>query len=356
MHRLINVFLLALCLPAQPALSAENVLLVTLDGLRWQELFSGADSELIKDSRFNESPESIASKFWRETPEERREVLMPFFWGTIAKQGVLYGNRSLGSEVNVRNTEWFSYPGYNEILTGAADANITSNDKIPNKNVTVLEWVNQQPDFQGSVAAFASWDVFPYIINEPRSGIPVNAGFTEASPVRTEREAWLNTLQSQTPSPWTTVRLDVFTHHFALEYLAHSSPRLIYIAYGETDDFAHDGEYHHYLESAQRADQFIADLWRFVQNDARYRDRTTLVVTTDHGRGSGAQWTDHEAGVDGADQIWIALLGAGISAQGEMSNAPPLKQDQIAATVAVLLDLDYAAGRTVGAPIPLTVP
>ena len=168
MHRLINVFLLALCLPAQPALSAENVLLVTLDGLRWQELFSGADSELIKDSRFNESPESIASKFWRETPEERREVLMPFFWGTIAKQGVLYGNRSLGSEVNLRNTEWFSYPGYNEILTGAADANITSNDKIPNKNVTVLEWVNQQPDFQGSVAAFASWDVFPYIINEPR--------------------------------------------------------------------------------------------------------------------------------------------------------------------------------------------
>ena len=353
-HLIISVSI-SIWLAAPLAFSAENVFLITLDGLRWQELFTGADAELMGDERFVRSPDALAEKFWRETPEERRKALMPFMWSTVVNSGVIYGNRALGSRAEVRNSEWFSYPGYNEILTGAVDHEITSNAKIPNRNTTVLEWINQQPGFEGRVAAFGSWDVFPYIINEARSGVPVNAGFEAADPPQTEREAWLNTLQAQTPSPWSSVRLDVFTHHYALEHLTHSSPRLLYIAYGETDDFAHEAEYHHYLESARRADQFIADLWRFVQSDARYRDRTTFVITTDHGRGSGAQWTDHETGVDGADQIWIAMLGAGISALGEMSNAPPLKQDQLAATVAALLGLDYVTGRTVGAPLPLTV-
>jgi hypothetical protein len=327
--------------------AADNVFLITLDGVRWEEVFTGADEALLRDSRFTEDPEALAEAFWRASPEARREALMPFFWQTIAREGVIYGHRSLGSKVNVRNHEWFSYPGYNEILTGAPDHDITSNAKIPNRNVTVLEWVNQQPGFEERVAAFASWDVFPFIINEARSGVPVNAGFEGVEVPVTEKEAWLNQLQRQTPSPWTTVRLDVFTHHYALEYLQHASPRLLYIAYGETDDFAHDAEYHHYLEAAHRTDAFIRDLWDFVQNDPRYRDNTTFVITTDHGRGSGDQWVDHEQGIDGADEIWIALMGPDISARGEMREGA-LGQDQIAATVATLLGLDFSAGRETG--------
>ena len=344
-----------------PSHAADNVFLITLDGLRWEELYTGADETLINDATFTENPEAVSAQFWRDTPQARRQALMPFFWHTIAKQGVLYGNRLLGSNVNVGNAEWFSYPGYNEILTGAADADITSNAKVPNKNITVLEWINQQTGFEGKVAAFASWDVFPFIINENRSGVPVNAGFEGANPVINERVSWLNTLQSQTPSPWAAVRLDVFTHHYALEYLAHSTPRLLYISYGETDDYAHDAEYHHYLESAHRADQFISDLWDWVQNHPQYRNNTAFVITTDHGRGSGVQWTDHEAGVEGADEIWIALLGTGIPPLKEVSEGAALGQNQIAATVASLLGLSYSEariegkeqGRSVGAPLAI---
>lgn len=342
------IYTVVYCACVTPSHAADNVFLITLDGLRWEELYTGADETLINDPAFTEKPEAVATQFWRDTPQARRQALMPFFWHTIAEQGVLYGNRLLGSNVNVGNAEWFSYPGYNEILTGAVDPAIDSNAKVPNKNVTVLEWINQQPEFEGKVAAFASWDVFPYIINEDRSGIPVNAGFDGADPVISERESWLNTLQSQTPSPWAAVRLDVFTHHYALEYLTHSTPRLLYISYGETDDFAHDAEYHHYLESAHRADQFISDLWDWAQSHPQYRDNTTFVITTDHGRGSGAQWTDHEAGVEGADEIWIALLGPDIPALGEIEETTSLAQDQIAATVASLLGLDYVQARIEG--------
>src|SRR5258706_1559 len=105
---------------AQAQVKTENVILITLDGMRWQEEFSGAAKRLIT-KKFVGDTVQLTKKLWSENPERRRELLMPFFWSTIKKDGQLYGNRSLGNKVNVINNQWFSYPGYNEILTGSAD-------------------------------------------------------------------------------------------------------------------------------------------------------------------------------------------------------------------------------------------
>src|SRR5690554_535534 len=174
-----NVLILLVCLLSGSAIAqqTENVVLITLDGLRWQELYGGADSLLVDDSGYVGDPEALTREFWDVDPLKRREVLMPFFWNTIASKGQLYGNRWQGNKVDCSNGMWFSYPGYNEILSGFADdERISSNAKTNNPNVTVLEFLNNQPAFKGRVAAFGSWDVFPYIINRDRSGIPVNAG------------------------------------------------------------------------------------------------------------------------------------------------------------------------------------
>ncbi len=111
---------------------------------------------------------SIVSQheFGGETPEIRRKELLPFIWNVIAKNGQLFGNANAGSEAKVTNGRNFSYPGYNEIFTGCADPKIDSNERGPNGNVTVLEWLNGQDDFHRRVAAFGSWDVFPYILNQ----------------------------------------------------------------------------------------------------------------------------------------------------------------------------------------------
>jgi hypothetical protein len=333
---------------AQPR-ETENVVLITLDGLRWEELYTGADSLLIGNGDYVDHPEALAEQFWADDADLRREALMPFFWTVIAEQGQLYGNRFLENFVDVTNTRLFSYPGYNEILTGFADDRIVSNAKIDNANKTVLEFVNAQPGFEGRVAAFGSWDVFPWIINETRSGIPVNAGFRAAEGDNlTEREQFLNTMQPQVPSPWSTVRLDAFTHHYALEYLKRERPRLVYIAYGETDDFAHDGNYEAYLRSAHQTDAFIRDLWEWVQEDEGYRNKTTFIITTDHGRGEGDQWTGHSAFVDGAREIWIAVLGPDSEPLGELTTPGQLYQNQVAKTVAAFLGLEYTNERPVG--------
>lgn len=332
----------------------ENVMIITFDGLRWEELFGGAVDSLMNDKLFVEDTTALKKRFGGKTPEERRNTLMPWMWQTVAKQGQLYGNRLLGNKVDVSNPHWFSYPGYNEILTGYGDPTINSNDKIENKHVTILEWLNQKPAFQGKVAFFGSWDVFPYIVNEKRSGIPVNAGFRPAEGSGlSQREVFLNELQTQIPSPWSSVRLDAFTHHYALEYMKRKHPRVMQIAFGETDDFAHEGHYDKYLQSAYQTDAMIGELWKYVQSDPFYAGKTTFIITTDHGRGHTPKsaWKSHGKEHKDSHSIWFAVIGPDTPATGEMKKSGQWRQNQVASTVAALLGLEYTNSFTVGKPV-----
>jgi len=333
------------------AQNSESVFLITFDGLRWQEVYGGIEEVLMSDDRYVDDADELRRQFWAPSREERRAKLMPFLWSTIAAEGQLLGNRWAGNKVNVTNDHWFSYPGYNEILTGFADSRIDSNDAVPNPNETVLEWIHRQRGLNGRVAAFASWDVFPYIINEERSGIPVNAGFEAARHARlSPHEVFLNELLNEIPSRWETVRFDAFTHHYALEYIETYHPRVVYIAYGETDDFAHDGEYDQYIESAHQTDRWIRSLWEHVQRDPVYCGKTTFLITTDHGRGDEVkeEWTSHGTDVEGSDAIWIAAIGPDIPALGEHDSSAQYYQNQIAKTLAALLGLEYTNQREVG--------
>lgn len=336
------VLFIATCGIAQEA-SNKKVVLITLDGVRWQELFSGADPLLVANTKYVSDTTDLKTRFWRDSPLKRREVLFPFLWKEVSKMGQIHGNRNLGSQVDLTNKMWFSYPGYNEILSGKADdTRIDSNDKINNPNITILEIANQDSRYKDKVAAFGSWDVFPFIVNEERSGVPVNAGFELAvGNDLTERENFLNVLQPTVPSPWSTVRLDAFTHHYALEHMKKKHPELVYIAYGETDDFAHEGHYDAYLKSAQTIDAFIKELWNFTQQDPFYKDTTVFIITTDHGRGTDPleTWTGHGNSVKNAGGVWLIAFGIGIEPIGEAAENEQLYTNQIAPTIAEVLGL-----------------
>ena len=349
MFRTLILFLSLIITISSAEIRGKNLILITMDGLRWQEIFYGADSLLIQNSEFVEDSDVLQNRFWANSVAERREKLMPFFWKNISKNGQLYGNHDKGSKVLLVNKEWFSYPGYNEILTGYADPEINSNDKIWNKNVTFLEFLNGQRLYSGRVAAFCSWDVFPYIVNSQRSNIPVSAGRGGAMGSRlTDREKLLNKLIKDMPTPFKTVRWDAFTFQLSMEYIEKERPKVVYIAFDATDDYAHEGKYDRYLMAANRQDQFLSELWKWLQSHPFYRKKTSIIITTDHGRGEFDKWTSHGRNVDGSEKVWLAVMGPDTPANGEMDNHTPIFSNQIAATASALLNVRYVSRQPVG--------
>ena len=329
-----------------PRRTTENVVLITYDGLRWQEVFSGCDESLLNKDQgggVRDVP-ALTARFWRATPEERREALLPFFWKTVVRQGQVFGDPARNSRARVTNGRNFSYPGYNEILTGHPDDQIDSNAKRNNSNVTVLEWLSRRPGFEERIAAFCAWDVFPFIINAQRNGIPVNAGWTTfdtgPDPIRL---AALNDAVRDSTHFWENVRDDGLTYHGAVEYVKVKKPRILYLAFGETDDWAHEGRYDLVLDAARRTDDFIERLWDLLQSMPEYKGKTSLVMTTDHGRGDNrVEWKNHGKDTAGSEQIWIAVMGPDTPAAGCRSDLS-VTQSQVAATLAQLVGEDYHA-------------
>jgi hypothetical protein len=344
---------LSLLIYAQPA---KNIIIITTDGVRWQEIFKGMDTAIANDPSFNERDSAyIFEKYWAENQEQRRQKLLPFLWSTVKEKGQLYGNRTEGCKVNNANPYWFSYPGYSEIMTGYADTAINSNSYPPNPNVTVLEFLNNQPGLKGKVAVFGAWNAFDRILNEERSKIPVFSAFDPVGGSKpTANEKIINALMQDSYKPWLKDEcLDVFTNYAAFEWLRARKPRVIYIAFGETDEWAHAGKYRSYLDAVHQVDAWIKDIWNFIQNDPQYKNNTAFFITTDHGRGDidKKKWTDHGQSVEDASEIWFAVLGQGVKSKGEVKTVMQLYQQQFAQTIAKLLGYTFTAGHPIADPV-----
>ncbi len=338
------------------AQKVENVIIITTDGFRWQEVFNGMDSSLANNNKFNQGDSAnLYKKYWAANVNDRRKKLLPFFWSVIEKYGQIYGNRNLDNKVDNANRYWFSYPGYNEIFTGYPDTAVNSNEYKPNPNTNLLEFINKDPNYKNKIAAFGAWDAFDRIFNEKRSGFPVFSAFDHFGgdhPNATEK--LINTLSKDTYKPFGEEEcLDVFTHYAAFVFLQYKKPKVLYISYDQTDEWVHSGHYKDYLHAANQVDQWISELWNFIQHDPLYKNKTALFFTTDHGRGRADEWTSHNNTIKNSYEIWFAAMGPGIKARGELKNSSQLYQKQFAQTIAHLLGKKFSCEHPVGEAIDL---
>jgi hypothetical protein len=332
---------------AAPALAGktQNIVLIVSDGLRWQEVFTGADPTLLNQKEGGSwlAEADLRQRYWRPDADARRALLFPFLWGTVATQGQIFGNQTKDSVARVTNGMAFSYPGYNEMSVGFPDPRINSNAFGPNPNMTVFEWLNKFAEFHGRVAVYGTWNVYDNIFNKSRSGLAMQTGWTPPHKAHeTPRDALLRGLFE------TTTRFDEhdvgnsFLQIELLDYVKDEHPRVLFVGYGETDNWAHQGRYDLVLDSAHRFDHFVRQLWDTMQAMPQYHGTTTFIITTDHGRGSGlTEWKEHGVDEKGSENIWIAVLGPDTAPLGERTHAAPVTQAQIAATVAAFVGKDY---------------
>ncbi len=253
----------ALTLPVHAQEPPPSLILVTIDGYRWEELFRGADPGLVTDERYRAR--------YIDAPD-RAQALTPFLL-SFGQTGALIGNRDANSCARVANDFWFSYPGYAEMLAGRPNPRVRYNAAIPNDDVTVLERLAQRPDFSGQVRVFAEWETMRAILNTERSGLSV---FTPPDYQAPHDPQVIPAARAALVDP----------------------PRLLWVALGDTDNRAHEGNYEAYLAAASEADAFVREIWEAYQANPRTAGRTTMIVTADHGRGRAEddRWTGHGSG------------------------------------------------------------
>ena len=332
-----------------PALQTRNVILLTADGVRIEELFGGIDASVIarpetSGIEYEEETARVEQAYGAATPHAARERLMPFFWDTIAREGIIIGDRTLGAAMRVTNRYGFSAPGYNELLTGRAHDDVDSNDVVRYPYPTALEYAQSKLGLGFTdVAVIGSWVGFTTLASSKADLFFTNTGFTDVpEKYATPKVRVLSETQHRIMTLWPEGRSDAVTFGIAQEYLRTHHPRLLYIALGESDDWAHEKRYDRYLDYLHELDGMIAELWRTVQSLDAYRGRTTLIITTDHGRGSKpAEWIEHGEGIEGSWDMWAAVIGPDTPASGVLTRQPPVQQAQVAATVLRFLGLDY---------------
>jgi hypothetical protein len=337
----------------------RNIVLVTLDGVRIQELFAGMDPVIANapeaDSGIYEA-EVSRTRYWRDTAAARREALMPFFWKTLAPSGLVIGNPALGSRMTVRNDQWFSYPGYSEILTGEPHAEIQSNDLVRYPHETVLDFVQRRLALDPArVAQIGSWDGFKYAASRKDGTFFMNGAYDRFPPeLSTPEIDLLGGLRREVMQLWEESSNDVLTFRMALGYLQRHEPRVLWIGLGQSDDWAHARRYDRLLDYLTLVDGLIGELWQTLQSNEHYRGRTTLVITTDHGRGrTPKDWAEHDVGIEGSQDTWLAIIGPDTPALGEVRNQPGMTLSNVAATMLQYLGLDYRQfNPAAGPPVP----
>jgi Metalloenzyme superfamily len=347
------IFIALLCLLNSNLFAQSNqnkkIIVITTDGFRWQEVFNGLDATILKNKFFqNGDSLNTVKNFGGTSTEESRKKLLPFFWSTIAEKGQIHGNRNLGSLVDNSNPYWFSYPGYSEILTGQVDTAVNSNEYMPNPNSNFFEYLNTLPYYKNKVVAFGAWDAFKRILNEKRAGFPViNGNHVDSFLLKDPAFKFIADLMKDSYHPFGEETLDGYIKHMSLMYLKKYKPNAMYISFGDTDELAHAGNYPEYLKAANRFDEFIKSVYDFVNNDSEYKGNTTILITTDHGRGDviKTQWTSHGQKINDSHQIWYAMLGAGVEPLGEVKSNEQVYQKELIHKLAKIVNVNFVSRK-----------
>jgi Sulfatase len=333
---------------AQKKVNPTNLIIITTDGFRWQEMYNGIDTSIANNPTFNEEDSIGIYKKYANQP------IMPFITNYIGKNGQLWGNRNEGNNLSVSNPYWFSYPGYSELLCGFVDDSINSNGYTNNPHTNILDFLQKQKDYKNHIAAFGAWFAFDRILHKPSAAFPIICAFDKYVNKKSTITTTINKLNKEAFKPWDDEEcLDVFTHNMALDYLKTQQPKVLYISYGETDEWAHSSKYKSYLNAARQVDDYIKEIWDYVQSNPFYKNNTVILVTVDHGRGIGGEWTSHNNKINRSNETWFAILGKGVRPVGLIKTQNDYYQKQLAQTCANLLGFDFKCEHTVAEALPI---
>jgi hypothetical protein len=319
-----------------------QVVLVTLDGARYQEIFGGVDAELARAHGLADTERVDAG------------ALMPELHALMTRHGSALGAPSRGAPILASGPDFVSLPGYSEIFTGRRVTGCRDNGCRGTDAASVVDQLAAEPGT--NVAVVTSWPDIARVATSTTQ-VLVSAGrHGGATRTRFERSdgAGLALRRAEPEPPWPgqgDFRRDRFTAELALAYLREAKPGFLFVGLGETDEFAHQGNYPGYLAALREADRYLGELWRELEAARSRGVRTALVVTADHGRAAG--FRDHGRAFPESARVWLVAAGSLIGARGRLAAPREARLADIAPTLRTWFGLRADSHESAGRPLTL---
>ncbi len=141
-------------------------------------------------------------------------------------------------------------------------------------------------------------------------------------------------------------RADSITLERALNTLAVNQPKLMLIAFKDPDYYAHQNDSIGYINGIRKTDQYVGVIWDYIQSSPIYKDKTTLIVTNDHGRhlnGISGGYITHGDNCQGCKHIEFFALSPDFKSNVQLNTA--YDQVDISATIKELLHFPCNTGK-----------
>ncbi|MDP9034578.1 MAG: alkaline phosphatase family protein [Myxococcota bacterium] len=314
------------------------VVLVVLDGVRWQEVFAGEDH-------------TLARRFGLRAPEwVTASALMPNLHRLIESEGAAIGAPGAGASIAASGPEFISLPGYREIFAGKPDPGCFRNDCAQPPGRTI---VDDLIDVGGpeEAAVVSSWPNVARAASSDPSRFVLSSGrrlLAHVDALRSNPTVASLLDRGGRTSSWPgegDYRPDAFTAGIALGYLEAKRPRFLFVGLGDCDEYAHHGDYRGYLEALRASDAFLGDLQAALQRMGARGRHTTVLVTADHGR--AYDFTDHGGRYPESARVWLAAFGEEVGARGVVASVRRHTLSDIAPTVRALLGLRAGEGQPI---------
>jgi len=320
---------------------ATPVVLVVLDGVRWQEVFSGVDRTIAAASG---AGRGIGAR-----------DLLPNVYAAIDTRGALVGAPGHGRAIAASGPNFVSMPGYSEIFEGRAPEGCQDNACAGAAGRTIVDEIRGRAMADSEVALFASWERIASAATREPARMVLSAGRSDvrgAGLLADDREL-RETLEQGTradPYPGSDgFRPDRYTAALALRYLVAGRPAFLFVGLGEPDEYAHRGDYDGYLASLRAADRFVGDLLASLDRMGERGRRTLVLLTSDHGR--ALDYRDHGGEYPESARVWLAAFGGPVRARGFAAAPRPRRLADIAPTIRAVLDLQPDEAPSGGAPL-----
>lgn len=332
---------------APAAAQTRAVILVTLDGVRWQEVFQGTDAEQAKEAGMAEG-EILKAR-----------ALMPTFHDRFMVDGVVLGAPGPGQPLYTSPAA-MSLPGYMELLSGHKEELCVSNRCPATRVPTLLDEARKQGKF-ADVAAISSWEKIERAATYDPTSFPMSYGrgygiTRDKIGVDAESKALLKSSKRRDPFPgYEDYRPDWLTASLALRYLQAKQPRLMFIGLGDADEYGHRGDYRSYQNAIRQSDVFLGQLLALLEQLGDYGAGATVIVTTDHGRGAQA-FENHGPSYPESRRIWMGAIGGSTPKRGPVQLPAEHRLADVAPTIRVMLNMPADRHEQAGVVIPELLP